>query len=94
MAVLGGSGAGQGLPKPALNPIDPVTLGHFSGQSSNAVWLLQLRKKKLQDKLSVLPVAGDLNEGIPPLLFVSRTLTRHGSFKLPLLVASTVFFSE
>ena len=93
MAVLGGSGAGQGLPKPALNPIDPVTLGHLSGQSSNAVWLLQLRKKKLQDKLSVLPVAGDLNEGIPPLLFVSRTLTRHGSFKLPLLVASTVFFS-
>ena len=93
MAVLIGSGAGQGLPKPALNPIDPFTLGHLSGQSSDAVWLRHLRTKKLQDKLPVLPVVGNLNEGMPPLLFVSRPLTCDGSFELPLLVASTVFFS-
>ena len=56
MAVLIGSGAGQGLRKPALNPIDPVTFGHLSGQSIDAVWLRHLRTKKLQDKLPVLPV--------------------------------------
>jgi hypothetical protein len=65
MAVLIGSGAGQGLPKPVLNPIDPVTPGHLSGQSSDAVWLLHLRTQKRQHTLPVLPVVGDLNEGMP-----------------------------